>query len=215
MAHLHKGAILKFILFLIFFCVTQSVFAQAKSQSSNEKVILFLGDSLTAGYGLEQKDSFPYKVGELFNANGVKVKIINGGVSGSTTASGPSRLRWFLRSKPSLIFLALGANDGLRGINLDSSKENLSKVIKKAKQLKIPVVLAGMQIPTNYGEEYRNKFKQMFISLSKEYQIPIMPFLLEGVAGVQELNLEDGIHPNAKGYDIIAKNVYKVLKDLL
>ena len=142
-------------------------------------------------------------------------QVVNGGVSGSTTASGLSRLNWFLKGNPKAVIIALGANDGLRGIKLKESKANLEKIILKAKSKNIKVFLAGMQLPPNYGKEYTSEFQKMFEELKKKHNVFYIPFLLKGVAGKKELNLEDGIHPNKKGHKIMAKTVYEEIKDLL
>ena len=182
---------------------------------SAQKKILILGDSLTEGYGVDEDYSFPAILEKKLQKEKLPYKIINGGVSGSTTASGKSRLKWFLKANPSILILALGANDGLRGLKLEQSKNNLEEIIKMAKAKNMKIVIAGMMVPPNYGKEYTTKFKAMFIDLAKKYNATLIPFLLEGVAGVKELNIEDGIHPNSKGYVIVADTVYKYIKDLL
>ena len=177
--------------------------------------ILILGDSLTEGYGVNEEYSFPSVLETILVKNGHDYKVLNGGVSGSTSASGKSRLKWFLKSKPKILILALGANDGLRGIKLSKTKTNLANVIETAKAKNIKIVLAGMLLPPNYGKEYTSNFKKLFSELVKKYELKFIPFLLDGVAGKKELNIEDGIHPNRKGYVIIANNVYKHIKELL
>ena len=136
-------------------------------------------------------------------------------MSGATSASGLKRLDWYLRAKPDIIVLALGANDGLRGLNLIETEKNLSLVIKKAQERGMLVILAGMKIPTNMGESYRREFENLFPSLSKKYSIKLIPFLLDGVGGRPEMNLPDGIHPNPKGHLKMAENVLKVLRSAL
>lgn len=182
------------------------------AQNKEEIKVVFVGDSLTAGYGVEREKAFPYLVGEKLKKDGVVVKVINGGVSGSTTANALSRMKWFLKSKPDIMILALGANDGLRGISYESSKENLEKAIKIAEDHQVRMVLAGMQLPPNYGKEYRNQFKEIFPMLAKKYKLNLIPFLLEGVAAEKELNIEDGIHPNEKGHQKIANLVLPYIK---
>ena len=183
---------------------------------SQEK-ILILGDSLTEGHGLNEEDSYPSQLQNIIDQKVGKNKyqIINGGVSGSTTASGISRLNWFLKAKPKIMVLALGANDGLRGIKLDASKSNLEKIITKAQKNGVQVIIAGMQIPPNYGEEYTKKFQELYIELAKKFKIKRIPFLLKNVAGIKELNNADGIHPNKKGYSIVASTVFETIKELL
>ncbi|EQC51376.1 arylesterase [Bacteriovorax sp. DB6_IX] len=177
--------------------------------------ILIIGDSLTEGYGISKKDAYPTLLEKLLNQKKQKYKVINAGSSGSTSASANSRLRWHLRSKPQTLILALGANDGLRGINPKATKENLQKAITLAKKNKVRVILAGMQMPYNYGEDYRKNYSQAFKELVKENKLTFIPFLLKGVGGKKELNISDGIHPNEKGHKIIAKNLADFLKDKL
>lgn len=179
------------------------------------KKLVIIGDSITEGYGLSKEKAYPAVLEKMIQKNGQNYKVINGGISGSTTSSAMSRLTWFLRSKPDMIILALGANDGLRGIKVDVSKANLEKFIEKCQQEKVKVVIAGMQVPPNYGEEYGKAFRQMYKDIISKYKIPSIPFLIEGVAGKAELNIEDGIHPNEKGHEIVAQNVYKHIKELL
>ena len=195
---------MKKIFFTLLF--TSVLFAQTKS-------ILFLGDSLTEGYGLEKEEAYPALVGKRIKQNlGLDIKIINGGVSGSTTSDGLARLKWYLRAKPSIIFIALGANDGLRGLNLEKSQQSLEAIIITAKKSGAKVLLAGMLIPPNYGENYFKKFNEMFKNLQTKHQLKTMPFLLQDVAGFKELNQRDGIHPNVKGQKKVANNVYEFIK---
>jgi acyl-CoA thioesterase-1 len=182
-----------------------------------EVVILCLGDSLTAGYGLNPEQAYPQLLSQRFKADGQSVKMINAGLSGSTTASGEKRLKWHLKGKKKadVLLLALGANDGLRGLRLEKSKEHLSKLIALGKEQGMEVILAGMKIPPNYGLAYTKSFENMYLELATEHQITLIPFLLEGVAGERSLNLADGIHPNAKGQEILAKTVYPYLQSAL
>ena len=179
------------------------------------KTVLFIGDSLTEGYGVPKADSFPSLVQKKFDNQKKKIKVLNGSVSGSTTASGLSRLRWFLKAKPDILFLALGANDGLRGIKLSESKKNLIKIIDLAREKNMKIILAGMLLPPNYGEKYRTEFEVMYKDLEKKYKLTRIPFLLKGVAGEKDLNQNDGIHPNEKGHVIISNTVYKTLRSVL
>lgn len=198
---------MKKIILIIF--IASFYFANAK-----DNTILFLGDSLTEGYGLNKEEAYPKLVQDLIASELKKdVQIINGGVSGSTTSDGLNRLKWYLRKKPDLIFIALGANDGLRGLNLQKSQENLEKIIEHAKKSNAKVLLAGMLIPPNYGPKYSEDFKNMYEKVKLKYNLRTMPFLLVDVAGVVELNQKDGIHPNEKGHQIIARNVFEFLKE--
>lgn len=183
------------------------------SQASSQARILFIGDSLTAGYGVLPEDSFPSLIQKKIQGEkGLEgVTIVNAGISGSTSASGMSRLKWHLKKKPSHILLALGANDGLRGIQPDATYVNLSKVIELAQKNNIEVILAGMQMPPNYGKEYRQEFSDVFPKLAKTYHLTLIPFLLEGVAGETRYNQADGIHPNEPGHKKIFELVYPVI----
>lgn len=193
---------------LILFIMTISI-AYAKNNR-----ILFLGDSLTEGLGVEKNEAFPHLVQELIQKELKKdIKVINGGVSGSTTSDGIARLKWYLRKKPYVIFIALGANDGLRGLNLKKSQDNLEQIISYALKSKAKVLLAGMQIPPNYGPKYSEDFKNMYEKIKIKYKLKYMPFLLARVAGKEELNQRDGIHPNAKGHKYIAKQVFEFIKE--
>lgn len=195
--------------FLLFFIVINSAFAI-------ETRILFLGDSLTEGYGISKENAYPNLIEKTLHSEGRKeIKIINAGESGSKTSSAIRRLRWHMRSKPSILVLALGANDGLRGIKAEVIKNNLQSVIDLAKKNEIKVLLVGMQMPINYGKEYRGEFYDIYLELAKKNELTFLPFLLEGVARVKELNLDDGIHPNEKGHEQIAKTVLPFLKKLL
>lgn len=177
--------------------------------------ILFLGDSLSAGLGVEKHQAFPALVETELKAQGFDVSVVNGGISGSTSASALSRLEWFLRAQPDLVFLALGANDGLRGLSVEEMKANLSGTIKRAQAAGVKVVLAGIRMPPNYGKEYTQSFHQAFYDLAKKHNLPHLPKLLKGVAGRPRLNQADGIHPNEAGHQIIAKQVASFLAQQL
>jgi acyl-CoA thioesterase-1 len=171
-----------------------------------------MGDSISDGYGVSAAAAYPQKLETIIREHGYKYKVVSASISGSTTASGPSRMRWFLKQKPDLLILALGANDGLRGLKLEQSQKNLSESIQLAKVQGVKVILAGMMLPPNYGLEYTTNFRKMFQDLAKEHELPLIPFLLEGVGGVAELNLADGIHPNEKGHQKIAEYVFQSIQ---
>jgi len=175
----------------------------------NPKIkILFLGDSITAGYGIAQEDAYPALLGQKLESLGIHhVEIMNGSISGSTTASALSRLKWFQKASPDILVLALGANDGLRGLSVENMEENLGQAIAFAKNNNMDVILAGMQIPPNYGPEYADDFKQVFTTLADDHEIVRIPFLLKGVGGRSDMNQPDGIHPNRAGHQQIAKTV--------
>ena len=179
---------------------------------SARPVVVVLGDSLAAGYGVDKEEAFPSLLEKKFKSDHVDVKVINAGLSGSTSASGPSRMNWQLKAKPTHLLLELGGNDGLRGINPRDTAESLRKTIKIALENHITVFLLGMKAPPNYGKEFTQKFETVYINLSKEFKLELYPVLLEGVAGDASLNQGDGIHPNAKGHQIIADHLYNFLK---
>jgi acyl-CoA thioesterase-1 len=186
------------------------------AQPDDKFTILFLGDSLTEGLGLEQNEAFPNLIARRFATEGRRnIEIVNAGVSGSTSASGLSRLQWYARSQPDLLVLALGANDGLRGLDVNEMKANLAKTIEFAQANNIRVALTGMLVPPNMGPDYTNAFAQVFPDLAAQYALPFLPFLLEGVAAAPELNQADGIHPNLEGEKIVADTVYDFLQPLL
>lgn len=179
------------------------------------KTVLILGDSLTEGYRLAKEEAFPFLIEKELKAKYPSIRVINGGVSGATTASAMKRLDWYLKAKPEIMVLALGANDGLRGLKVSEAEKNLSAVIEKAKSKDIEVILAGMEIPSNYGEKYRQEFRALYPKLAKKYELTLIPFLLKDVATVKELNLTDGIHPNPAGHKIMAKTVIEYLEPKL
>ena len=198
----------KFI--LILFIITLN-FANAK-----DITILFLGDSLTEGLGVNKEQAYPSLVEEKIKTSLKKdIKVINGGVSGSTTSDALARLKWYMKRNPDYVFVALGANDGLRGLDLTQSQINLEEIVQTAQNAKSKVLLAGMLIPPNYGPQYSEQFKNMFKNVKEKYNLKFMPFLLLDVAGVEEFNQRDGIHPNVEGHKVIAKNVYEFLEDIL
>jgi acyl-CoA thioesterase I len=185
--------------------------------ASDTKTILFYGDSLTAGYGLSAEEAFPALIGQKLVEKGKAVKVINAGLSGETSAGGLSRIDWVLRQPVDIFVLELGPNDGLRGLPLDQTEKNLQLIIDKvkAKYPKARIVIAGMMVPPNIGPDYTEKFKKIYPALAKKNNAALIPFLLQDVAGDENLNLADGIHPNAKGHKIVAENVLKVIEPLL
>lgn len=186
-------------------------------QPQGSKVILFFGDSLTAGYGLDPEEAFPSLIEQQLVQTGHKIKVVNAGLSGETSAGGLSRLDWILRQPIDVFILELGANDGLRGLPLEETRKNLQAILNKvkAKNPKAKILLTGMMVPPNMGKEYSEGFKKIYPDLAKANQAVLMPFLLEGVAGKEKLNQADGIHPNAEGHKIVAENLIKVLTKLL
>lgn len=169
--------------------------------------ILVLGDSLSEGYGLDEGQSFPRLVERNLRAKKYDVTVTNGGVSGSTSASGVTRLKWHLKKKTDILVLELGANDGLRGLKLSETQKHLTDIIRLAKEKKVKVLLLGLLMPPNYGKKYVADFETMYKNIARTEKVPFLPFLLNDVAGKSELNLADGIHPNAKGQELVAKTV--------
>ena len=186
---------------------------EVSSEEQDSGVILFFGNSLTAGMGLEQDESFPAVIQEKIDSLGLPYKVVNAGLSGETTASGKNRVSWVLNQNVDIFVLELGANDGLRGIPVEETRENLQVIINtvREKNPETEIILAGMQIPPNMGETYTSNFQEIFPELAEENDVALIPFLLEDVAGNPELNQQDGIHPTAKGQEIVAGNVWEVL----
>jgi acyl-CoA thioesterase-1 len=195
---------------IVIFCIISfSGFALAQT------LIVVLGDSLTEGFGVAKEEAYPHLLEKELQRKGHSVKVINAGISGSTSASAPSRLRWYIKTHPEIVILALGGNDGLRGLSVKHMKKNLSKAIELAQSEKILILLAGMQIPQNYGTEYTESFRNAFHELARQYQLQMIPFLLKEVGGVSSLNQDDGIHPNPEGHQIIFRTVLEYLEPLL
>lgn len=223
---------IKQILYLVLFAAALSSCGNSKSASESsqaekdtvkmapqvKKNILFFGNSLTAGYGLDDpSQAFPGLILHKIDSLKLPYKIINAGLSGETTAGGKNRIDWLLKQKVDVFVLELGANDGLRGIPVTETSKNLQDIMDrvKAKYPDAKQVLVGMQVPPNMGGSYSSKFRAVFEDLAKQNAVPFVPFLLEGVGGVRELNQADGIHPTAEGHKIVAENVWKVLKGIL
>ena len=213
----NKDMVIKRFLLLVFLSSFFLVFSQSFANDENQVRILIFGDSITAGYGLDTEEAFPFLVGKMLNENGYKVEVVNAGLSGETSAGGVRRVDWVMRNPPNIFVLELGGNDGLRGIDPIVTKSNLQQIIDKVRAVSpdITILLAGMEAPPNMGEVYTNQFRNIFIELAEENEIPLMPFILEDVAGNPELNLPDGIHPTAKGHRIIAENLMPYLVKLL
>lgn len=186
--------------------------ADRAAPSAPAPLVVFLGDSLTAGLGLEVEEAYPARVAEALDAQGVPARVLNAGVSGDTTAGGLARLDWLLAQRPALVVVALGANDGLRGQPLESIDQNLRAIVTRVRAAGARVVLAGMQMPPNYGPEYTRGFRELYPRIARELDVPLIPFLLDGVAAVPQLNQPDGIHPTAEGQRRIAGIVLPVVE---
>jgi len=181
------------------------------------KTILFLGNSLSAGYGLDPDQAFPARIQEKIDSLKWNFRVVNAGLSGETSAGGLRRVDWLLKNRVDIFVLELGGNDGLRGITLDLTKKNLQAIIDrvKAKYPAVKIVIAGMLVPPNLGQEYAAQFRALYAELAKKNNALLIPFLLEGVGGDPKLNLPDGIHPTAAGHRMVAKNVWQILLPLL
>lgn len=177
--------------------------------------VVFLGDSLTAGLGLAEEEAYPALVAAELARRGLAVRVVNAGVSGDTSAGGLARLDWLLGQSPAVLVVGLGANDGLRGLSLERTEENLRQIVTRARGAGARVLLLGMKLPPNYGPEYTERFEALFPRLAEELGVPLVAFLLEGVAAEPELNLPDGIHPNAAGQRLLAGNVLPALEPLV
>ena len=197
---------------------------QQRTQSAKEdkiakdtKVVVFYGNSLTAGYGLDTEDAFPALIQVMIDSLKLNYTVVNSGLSGETTAGGKNRLDWVLNQKIDVFVLELGANDGLRGIPLTETRANLQAIIDavRTKNPDTEIILAGMQIPPNMGEAYTTEFKSIFPDLAEKNGARLIPFLLDGVAGIPDLNQADGIHPTVEGQKIVAANVWEVLREVV
>ena len=190
---------------------------EQKVEPPQKKVIVFFGNSLTAGYGLEDGESFPSLIQKRLDSLSLPYQVVNAGISGETSAGGLSRIDWTLNQPVDVFILELGANDALRGFDLNATAGNLQGIIDQVqtKSKDIDIILAGMKAPPNMGATYSNQFEQIYVELSEQNELPLIPFLLEGVAGNPELNLPDGIHPNPEGQKILVENVWTVLKEVL
>lgn len=209
-------AIFRLLLFTFLMWTVESttsiVLATSSEPSAKTGVILAFGDSLTAGLGVSIDEAYPAVLARRLADAGFNYQIINAGVSGETTAGGLRRLEWVLkRHTPDLVILELGANDGLRGLDLQQMQKNLSRIIERFQKEDITVILAGMKIPPNYGKAYSGAFENIFTALAEDYKIGLIPFFLEGVAAIPALNQRDGIHPNAKGYEVVIDHIFPIV----
>ncbi len=177
--------------------------------------VLFLGDSLTEGYGVPKSKAFPTLVINKLKKDKPNITMLNGSVSGSTSASAVSRVKWFSKVNPKILFLSLGANDALRGIDIKETQKNLDAAVSLAQAKGMTVVIAGMQAPPNYGAEYSKGFSAIFKKIAKKFKLIYIPFLLDKVAGEKEYNQNDGIHPNEKGHEMMSETILPYLKKSL
>jgi len=185
--------------------------------NTNRPAILVLGDSLAAGLGVDPSEAYPALLQKKVDAAGLNFAVINGGVSGDTSAGGLRRINWYLRRRIEVLILELGGNDGLRGVPPGATRTNLQAIIDTAKKTcpDLKIVIAGMRLPPNLGRDYTDAFERIFPALARENRAALVPFLLEGVGGKPELNATDQMHPTAQGHQIVAENVWKILKPVL
>jgi len=186
-------------------------------KKSNDKKILFFGDSITAGYQLEEEDAFTFLIQQDIDSLGLDYTVVNAGVSGETSSGGLNRIDWVLKQPVDIFCLELGANDALRGLDPAETAKNLNGIINRVRATypDVEIILLGMMAPPNMGIQFSENFNKIYPELATKHQCAIVPFLLEGVAGIAELNLQDGIHPNKKGHEVLKNNIWAVLKDYL
>ncbi len=196
---------------------TSKASTAAPANASKKQLVLFYGNSLTAGYGVEPSQAFPALVGQKIDSAGLNYTVVNAGLSGETTAGGKSRINWVMRQPVAVFVLELGGNDGLRGLPLSATRQNLQAIMDtvRKKSPEATIVLAGMQIPPNMGTTYTKEFRELFKELADKNKAVLIPFLLEGVGGIPKLNQPDGIHPTPEGHKLVANTVWKVLKPIL
>ncbi|MCY4444654.1 MAG: arylesterase [Proteobacteria bacterium] len=202
------GCLLVWVFFLLSANKDSTKTAPLASKIASKKeplTVVLLGDSLTAGYGVSASQAYPAVAEQMLKEKGYHLKWINGSISGSTSASGLSRLKWQLKGKPSYVLLALGSNDGLRGFPLSTVEKNIEDMIKETKKHGAVPLLVGLQVPPNLGPKYTQGFQKIFPQLALKHKIPLWDFILKDVGGESSKNLPDGIHPNAKGHRIIAQ----------
>lgn len=204
---------MKKILVFIFIFITGSL----QAQDSNSKTILFFGDSITAGLGVDNSQAFPALIQDRLDSLGMDYEVINGGSSGETSAGGLRRIDWVLQREIDIMVLELGGNDGLRGIELSSTKENLQQIINKvlAKYPEVEIIIAGMQVPPNLGTDYTRQFEVMYPKLAEENDLPLIPMIMDKIGGDDELMQADGLHPTPEGHKVIADTVWEFLEPIL
>jgi acyl-CoA thioesterase-1 len=188
---------------------------QGDAMAAEPLTVLALGDSLTAGWGVPHDASVPERLERMLRADGIAARVVNAGVSGDTTQGGLARLQWALAEEPDAAIVELGANDMLRGLHPRTAKENLAAILEALRSRNIPTLLAGMLAPPNMGQIYSRGFNAIYTDLAREYDVVFYPFYLQDVAGRPDLNQEDGLHPNAEGYAVIAENIYPYVLELV
>lgn len=193
------------------------IFTALRASGQNNKNILFFGDSITAGYGLDSENAFPALIQNRLDSLELEYNVVDAGFSGETSAGGLRRVDWILQQPVEIFILELGGNDGLRGLDPENTKKNLQEIIDKVENSypDATIILAGMEAPPNMGPDYTERFRNIYKELAETNDVIFLPFILEGVAGEPDLNLADGIHPTAEGHEIVAENVWEVLEPLL
>lgn len=210
-----RASVVSVIFACVYAAAIAAVWPSGAQASERETVIVAFGDSLVAGYQLAPGDSFPAKLEAALRQEGTNVKVINAGVSGDTTADALARLDWALPDEADAVIVELGANDGLRGFDLDETRRALDDILTKLKARDLPVLLTGMEAPRNFGEDYSQRFRAMYAELAEKHDVLFYPFFLEGVAMNPELNQPDGIHPTAEGVDVIVQNILPKVRQLI
>jgi acyl-CoA thioesterase-1 len=210
-----RGALVLVLLLAVASSVDTAGRSTALAAGASAPRIVFLGDSLTAGYGIEKNQAVPALIQQRLATEGYQYEVVNAGVSGDTSDGGVTRLNWSLEGNVAILVIELGANDGLRGVPPTRTRKNLDHIIETARARHITVLLTGMEAPPNYGESYTAEFRQVFRDVAREQKVAFMPFYLEGIAGNARLNIADGIHPNPEGARIVANNLWRYLKPLL
>jgi len=204
---------------LIGFLIWSAFTIPASAENPPGKKIIFLGDSITAGYGLDDpdKEAYPALIQERISAAGIKAQVINAGISGDTTAGGLRRVKWALQNGADILVIALGANDGLRGVDPKQTASNLKETILAARKINPDMVIfvAGMQMPENMGKDYVGQFAAVFLQIARDQKVLLIPYLLEGVGGIPEMNQPDYIHPTKNGQSVIASNVWTYLEPVI
>ena len=215
-AYTGRHVMRRIVLFLLLACLPCVATAAPGTASGQERaVIAALGDSLTAGFGVAPDEAFPARLAERLKREGYDYRVVNAGVSGDTSAGGLRRVDWVLRAKPQIVIVALGANDGLRGQSVSTLRDNLEAIVRRVQEAGARVLLAGMRVPPNYGAAFTRDFAAAYRDVARRTGVPLVPFLLDGVAANPALNQADGIHPNAEGHRIIADRLWPHLRPLL
>ncbi len=193
----------------------EQIAASISGDQDDRSVIVAFGNSLTAGRGVDPENNYPSKLQAKIDASGYRYRVLNAGVSGEISPQGLDRAKAYSYPPPAIVIVELGANDGLRGLPVENTRRNLSAIVDRFRSMGAEVIVAGMEVPPNYGPLYTDSFREIFQSVAREHNAPLIPFFLEGVGGHAHLNQDDGIHPNAEGYDIIVENIWRVLEPLL